>query len=132
MMQGLWERWLVESIVVTWRELLLVGLIILTVYIAEMLLLMRGGWLRGKKPAEVDEVLRDELEILRQRLDALEQRLNPGQTEPEPEPARKTDASPYNRAIQMARQGFDAARISERCGISRGEADLIVTMHKET
>lgn len=121
-----------ESIVVTWREILLVGLIILAVYIAEMLLLMRGGWLRGSKPAAADAVLRDELAQIRQRLDALEQRMSPQPPEPESEAARKTDASPYNRAIQMARQGYDAARISERCGISRGEADLIVTMHKET
>lgn len=114
-----------ESIVVSWRELLVAGVIILAVYIAEMLLL-----LRGKKGAATDGALRDELIQLKQRVEALEARSSPA-AEAAEEIAGRTEISPYNRAIQMARQGIDAARISERCGISRGEADLIVTMHKQ-
>lgn len=120
-----------ESIVITWRELLLVVALILAVYIAEMLLLMRtGGGLLSKarwqgviqgKRAETE--LRAEIEQLAGRLDALEKQLAQMQLENLPE------SSPYNRAIQMARQGRDAAGISESCGISRGEAELIVSMH---
>lgn len=134
-----------ESIVVTWRELLLVGVIILAVYIAEMLLLMRTSeraqgksrWFgKNKKEAGSDAVLREELVRVRQRLDALEALVTPPQLPvqeaPVAEKEKVVQETPYNRAIQMARQGRDAARISESCGISRGEAEFIVSMHKDT
>lgn len=125
-----------ESIVVTWRELLLVGVIILAVYIAEMLLLMRVGsgssrWLGRKRNAAAEAALQEELAQIKQRVELLEARLGPVQTAAEAEMSAMADATPYNRAIQMARQGRDAARISESCGISRGEAELIVSMHGE-
>lgn len=120
-----------ESIVITWRELLLVVVLLLAVYIAEMLLLMRtgGGLFRKRRAPEpvVDEAatiaLRDEVASLRARLDALEHYMQQMQAED------TSEASPYNRAIQMAKQGRDIGSISERCGISRGEAELIVSMH---
>lgn len=135
-----------ESIVVTWRELLLAGVIILAVYIAEMLLLMRTGdrsqrtsrWFgRNKKEDVTDALLREELQRIRQRLDALEALVAPPpplpvQAQAVAEKEKVVQETPYNRAIQMARQGRDAARISENCGISRGEAEFIVSMHKDT
>jgi hypothetical protein len=39
--------------------------------------------------------------------------------------------SPYNQAIQMARQGLSASEVSSRCGISRGEAELIVALYRK-
>jgi hypothetical protein len=39
------------------------------------------------------------------------------------------NASPlYNDAMQMATQGLDAASISQHCGISRAEAELVVAL----
>lgn len=35
----------------------------------------------------------------------------------------------YNRAIDLARTGADAAILSRHCGLSRGEADLIVSLY---
>lgn len=121
----------VESIVITWRELLIVVALILAVYIAEMLLLMRtgGGLLRKRRVPEAKHENRSkaesraEIEQLTQRIDALEKQMLKMQAE------TLQESTPYNRAIQMARQGRDAARISESCGISRGEAELIVSMH---
>ena len=119
-----------ESIVITWRELLIVVALILAVYIAEMLLLMRtgGGVLRkrrGPEPArnESDAELRNEIASLANRIASLEKYIQQLQAE------SATESTPYNRAIQLARQGRDASRISESCGISRGEAELIVSMH---
>lgn len=119
-----------ESIVITWRELLIVVALILAVYIAEMLLLMRtgGGLLRKRRPLEIGKnaefnKLQSELEALSSRLEVLEQYIQKMHAERDPE------NSPYNRAIQLARLGRDAARISESCGISHGEAELIVSMH---
>lgn len=119
-----------ESIVITWRELLLVVAIVLGVYVAEMLLMMRasGGlrkprWLGMIQEKKAEAELRKELEALRERVEKLEATM-----------ASKQDGddadTPYNRAIILARQGYDAARLSEECGISRGEAELIVSMQK--
>ncbi len=121
-----------DSIVITWRELLIVVALILAVYIAEMLLLLRTGgsllrkprWLGIIQEKRAELELRSEIEQLKQRLALLEAQL---QQAPVDLPA---ETSPYNRAIQLARQGRDAAGISESCGISRGEADLIVSMHR--
>jgi uncharacterized protein YciW len=121
----------VESIVITWRELLIVVVLLLAVYIAEMLLLMRSGsgLFRKRRAAEPTpnetetSALRDEVANLRARLDALEHYVQQVQAE------STSESSPYNRAIQMAKQGRDIGSISERCGISRGEAELIVSMH---
>ena len=120
-----------ENIVITWRELLIVIALILAVYIAEMLLLMRtgGGLLRKRRMPDAEQDNRSnnesraEIEQLAQRVDALEQQMLKMHAE------SLQESTPYNRAIQMARQGRDAARISESCGISRGEAELIVSMH---
>lgn len=120
-----------ENIVITWRELLIAGVLILAVYIAEMLLLMRSGGslLRKHHLPDAEQENRSkaesraEIEQLAQRIDALEQQMLKMHAE------NLQEATPYNRAIQMARQGRDAARISESCGISRGEAELIVSMH---
>jgi hypothetical protein len=39
--------------------------------------------------------------------------------------------SPYNLAIQMARQGANANDVASGCGISRGEAELIVALYRK-
>lgn len=38
----------------------------------------------------------------------------------------------YDYAVQYARQGMIAPEIAARCGISRDEAALIVTMHRKS
>jgi cell division protein FtsB len=118
-----------ESIVITWRELLIVVVLFLAVYVAEMLLLMRTGTglLRkrssaGAEQSKDESALRDEVEKLGARIAVLEQYIQQMQSE-------STEETPYNRAIQLARLGRDVSRISESCGISRGEAELIVSMH---
>jgi hypothetical protein len=121
----------VENIVITWRELLIIVVVILAVYVAEMLLLMRTGgsllrkprWLGMIQEKRSESELRAELEGLKERVMILEKLLHPNAEEEVGEP------TPYQRAIQLARQGRDAAVISERCGISRAEAELIVSMH---
>lgn len=120
-----------ESIVITWRELLIVVALILAVYIAEMLLLMRTGgsllrkprWLGiiNEKRAELE--LRREIEQIKERLTLLEAKHDQSHE------VDISESTPYQRAIHLARQGRDVASISESCGISRGEAELIVSMH---
>lgn len=45
--------------------------------------------------------------------------------------ARGASVSPYNLAIQMARQGAGAGEVASGCGISRGEAELIVALYRK-
>ncbi|MDF0604212.1 DUF2802 domain-containing protein [Neisseriaceae bacterium TC5R-5] len=40
------------------------------------------------------------------------------------------DLSPYNQAIEMIRQGLTALEVASRCGISRSEAELIVSLYR--
>lgn len=119
-----------ENIVITWRELMIVVVLVLAVYIAEMLLVMRssGGlrkprWLDMIKEKRAENELRTELEALTARVEQLEALLKPAEGELEA-------GSPYNRAILLAKQGAEPERLVEECGISRGEADLIVTMQQ--
>lgn len=40
------------------------------------------------------------------------------------------ETSPYNQAIELIRQGASAADVSLRCGISRSEAELILSLYR--
>jgi hypothetical protein len=153
-----------DSIIITWRELLLVLAVVLAVYVAEMLLLLRRGgnpgwrlWQRGAQAhaqaralAELRaqiEALRLETAQLRARLDAAvpagaAQGRAPG------DPSRGIPAvpgtglppgtygspeasdTPYGHAIRMAREGRAVAELASDCGISRGEAELIVALYR--
>jgi hypothetical protein len=120
-----------ENIVITWRELLLVGLLVLGVYIAEMLLLLKARGSERHRPMlgvfhknRAEPELKQELLQLASRVQVLEAQLAELMTEQAGE-----ESNPYQRAIQLARQGRDAGRISQSCGISHGEAELIVSMH---
>lgn len=46
--------------------------------------------------------------------------------------APKSNASPYNQAQGMAQEGFSAAEVAARCGITRGEAELLVALFGKT
>lgn len=37
-------------------------------------------------------------------------------------------ASPYNQGLNMAQQGFGAADVAASCGLTRGEAELLVAL----
>lgn len=44
--------------------------------------------------------------------------------------AEGATASPYNQAIELIRQGVAAADVAHRCGISRSEAELILSLYR--
>ena len=73
-----------ENIVITWRELLIVIILVLAVYIAELLLMMRssGGlrkprWLDVIRDTRSEAELREEVEVLNKRVEQLEALLKP-------------------------------------------------------
>jgi hypothetical protein len=120
----------VEALVITWRELLIVVVLILAVYIAEVLLLTRKGkagrpW-RKEEESEPKlkqlEAIEGELAQLREQVLKLRSELDQMQT--------LQAKTPYSQAIQLAQQGLDANQLAANCGISRGEAELIVALYR--
>ena len=123
-----------EALVVTWREVLVVVIAVLAVYVAELILLLRwsGRWGNGAKRAvrpsadqrAVDGLTR-EVGELRKQVARLQGDLDKLRSAP------AGSVSPYNLAIQMARQGASASDVASGCGISRGEAELIVALYRK-
>lgn len=120
-----------ESLVITWRELLVVIVLVLAVYIAEILLLMRAGGKIGWRARLINNEggQRAELDALQGKVADLHERLEKIQAEIE-EMKQTQVSTPYSKAIQSAQQGLDASQLAANCGISRGEAELIVALHK--
>lgn len=46
-----------------------------------------------------------------------------------PKTSESDGSASYNRAIDLARDGANAQQLSRECGLSRGEADLIVSLY---
>ncbi|HUW50194.1 MAG TPA: DUF2802 domain-containing protein [Sulfuricella sp.] len=123
-----------ESFVITWRELLIGAVLVLAVYIAEMLLLMRStkplGWRVWQKGAEAHALAQNrEVQSLELEMARLQEQVNRLQSEIEKIKALQAAVTPYTNAIQMAEQGLNVSDVASRCGISRGEAELIIAMH---
>ncbi|MCU0842852.1 MAG: DUF2802 domain-containing protein [Thiobacillaceae bacterium] len=119
--------------VITWRELLIAILLATAVYLLEVLVFSRRRRPVPPPVATIDTAstdrelarLREEVTALRRRLDALETLVNrPPPAEPVP------DDSPYGQAVRLARQGLAPQELAARCGISRGEAELIVALNR--
>jgi hypothetical protein len=124
-----------EAFVVTWRELLIVAVAVLGIHVAELLLLLRWSGRSGARlgrhgasastePRALDMVTR-EVGELRKQVARLQGEVDRLQAAPAP------SVSPYNLAIQMARQGSNASDVASGCGISRGEAELIVALYRK-
>ncbi len=118
------------SFVVTWKELLIAGIIVLAVYIAEMLLLMSSGksaglrfWRRRAENRELAE-MKNRLAALEIRLARLEESGDSADT------LGETASNSYGKAFSLAKQGMDVAQVAAACGISRSEAELIVAMQR--
>jgi hypothetical protein len=116
--------------VLTWKELLIAGIIVLAVYIAEMLLLLRSGkslgWPFGRRAAN------RELDDIKARLARLEARLAPPvENADSADTIVEIGSTPYSRAFKLAKQGVDVTQVAASCGISRAEAELIVAMQNK-
>jgi uncharacterized protein DUF2802 len=119
----------VEALVVTWRELAIVVVAVAAIYVIELLFLLRwsGTGRRGVASPEgaPGDELRREIGDLRKQVTRLQGEVDKLHAAPAP------FVSPYNLAIQMARQGATAGEVARGCGISRGEAELIVALYRK-
>lgn len=77
--------------------------------------------------AEEIAQLREELDAIRGELAALRQDM---QQEVAHLHSAQSVSPIYGDAMQMALAGYDPAMIADRCGIARGEADLVVALAK--
>lgn len=124
-----------DGILIGWRELLILVIVLLAVYVAEMLLLLRRGgnagwrlWQRGAEAQVQNQALIDlrrEVAELRAQVQVHEEKLERSA------PAVPEAATPYGQAIAMAQQGCDVASVASGCGITRGEAELIVALYRD-
>lgn len=135
-----------SGIYITWPQLLYVGILVLSFYVVELIFF----WLRhGRKDKVLGNAsLQQQVEALRQELDATKVRLVALAAQlqiPADETSLPNAAifsvyaaaesptvaeSPYAQAIRLAEQGVAAPEVAMTCGISRGEADLIVAIYR--
>ena len=121
-----------EGLVLTWREVLIVVIAVLAVYAAEVLLLLRWRGARrrwGRSGSSPEQRLINNLS-----LEIAELRRQLGQVQSDLDKLKSVGTkpvSPYNHAIEMAREGRSAAEVASGCGISRGEAELIVALYRK-
>lgn len=116
----------------TWRELLIGSIVALAFYVAvELLVFLRAS---GKKarPRPVPEVRHEKSALESLKEEVAELRIHVALMQKEIERLREeSDApAPYSQAIRMVRQGLGPAEIAVACDISKGEAELIASLHK--
>ncbi len=117
--------------VLSWKELLIAGIIVLAVYIAEMLLLLGSGKSLGL-PFGRRRAENSELAEIKARLARLEARLAPPtESADSADTIVEIASTPYSRAFNLAKQGVDVTQVAASCGISRAEAELIVAMQNK-
>ena len=134
-----------ESIVITWRELLLLAAIVIFIYVAEAVMFLLKLKKIRPSAATVDlSAVHSDIDGLNARIDLLQQSLSKLalQASSPPEFDKQAPAvvpvasavrdtpSAYGKAIELAKQGLDAELLSANCVISRGEAELIIALHR--
>ncbi|XZG69397.1 DUF2802 domain-containing protein [Chitinibacteraceae bacterium HSL-7] len=123
-----------NAIVITWQQLLFVGLGLVLFYVAELLFFMRRG-AKHKVPADWQRQmysLNDEISALRHEIDVLKVRLAASERVAQGEVVVATSEveTPYAHAIRMAQSGASVDQLVSDCGITRGEADLILALYR--
>lgn len=143
------------TLTVTWGQVALISILVLAVYAIEMAFFY---W-RLRQHHFTEHLALVRLRQIEQTLEVLQRQMYPEPSEtrmvdmPTPEPpselikatpapvpnyssspviAKSSDsdgAAAYNRAIDLAREGANALQLSRECGLSRGEADLIVSLY---
>jgi len=128
-----------NSIVITWQQLLYISLVLLLFYAATLWVFLRKSSRNrasSRQENDVQAELKDEIHHLRREMETLKVRMaallvhSTSDSTSTVGPHGAVDDTPYSQAIRMAQQGVDADKVSESCGISRGEADLIVALYR--
>jgi Flp pilus assembly protein TadB len=115
-----------NTITLTWAQVLVIVLAAIGLYVIELLSFMRAARRQARQELFARErldAMAAELTALRERVDALGIALEDIRRGP------KTSGQ-YREAVEMAERGLDAEALADNCGISRAEADLIVALYR--
>jgi len=115
---------MLEQLSFSGRELLLAVVLATVIYLLEVLLFSRRARPRP------DEALQRRVEALEHELAALKARTEQLETQPPAGSALDIQSSIHGEAVRMAREGASAQEMANSLGISRGEAELIIALHK--
>jgi hypothetical protein len=75
------------------------------------------------------EQLQHQISVQQRDLRTLAERVEQSQSQPRNSEVSSA-TSPYKQAIELIRQGMGAADVASRCGISRSEAELILSLYR--
>jgi FtsZ-binding cell division protein ZapB len=120
----------VEEVGLSWQAIAIaVGFVAMVQGVA--LVLWRWSSKRTAAPARhaqnflITSTLTQEVDDLKERMAALK-------AEVQGLKATKPAVSPYNQALHMAKQGYPVGEVASQCGISKGEAELIVALYRKS
>ena len=129
-----------DGILISWQHLLYISLILILFYVAELLLFLRKSAKHTPADGAIYATLAEQkaqIEQLQREIDSVKVRLATMvvQQQMHDVPIAHSDDteehdSPYSQAIRLAQSGADADKVAAQCGISRGEADLIVALYR--
>lgn len=128
------------GVTVTWETLLMAVVLATVVYLLEVVLFSRR---RGKSTDKQDSLKELDLDLdamharmteLERQVRALREQLQElkraGEQATQQARQAETQATPYAQAVQLARQGLNSQELAHRCGITNGEAELIVALNR--
>lgn len=79
-----------------------------------------------------DTISREEYQKMRQEIDQLKEQFAELRNEFNKLKDLQSAQAPHNQAIFLAKQGISTAELVERCGISQGEAELIISLYRNS
>ena len=119
--------------------LLLLGAIVLILFLLTVFLMLRLRLREqeGERQRQEIDKLRHDLGVLcsgavgvSERVARIERKLNRLSERQEQMEASTPEAQPYDKAVELARKGATVEELIAQCGISKGEADLVVMMNR--
>lgn len=86
----------------------------------------------ASEPSGEQTISREEFQKMRQEIDKLKEQFAELRNEFNKLKDLQSAQAPHNQAIFLAKQGISTAELVERCGISQGEAELIISLYRNS
>jgi Flp pilus assembly protein TadB len=115
-----------NTITLTWAQVLVIVLAAIGLYVIELLSFMRAA----RRQAQQEQFARERLDAMAAELTALRERVDALGIALEDIRRGPKTSGQYREAVEMAERGLDAEALADNCGISRAEADLIVALYR--
>jgi len=109
-----------------------IGLAVLSVMVLNVAIWLVYLWARGEASLAAFGVQRGRLVTPRQEIEHLKAAVALLQSEIQSLKAPKSTASPYNQAMELLQKGLSVSDVAATCGITRGEAELLVALFRKS